>query len=154
MKRWTRSLILAVIVPLTLVGLTGCDNLNNTTYRVLDRFRVGGYDQWPDDKPKPPKAQFLWVKAWGTENQQTPKPKDIYIDSKLWDTCWLGDKYTIRKIGRDTCERTPESEMPTELKPGYAEKKAEWDRRAKEFEDRMRNDPEFRKKIQEKYGRQ
>lgn len=120
MKRWTRAIV-AVGVAVASLSLAGCDNPNDVEYRVLDRFHIADYNQIEDGPKKPPGDYFLWVKAWGTEQSSTPASKDLYIDKKLWDTCWTGDKYTVRYVGRDTCVRTPESIMPTTLRPDYPE---------------------------------
>jgi hypothetical protein len=99
----------AIFIALVLLAsLTGCD-ASKTEYRVIDRFQIAGYDKMPKSA-QPKEAQFLWLKPWTDE---TGKAKDLFVEKEVWDTCWMGDKYTDRIIGKDTCEHTPESKMPT-----------------------------------------
>lgn len=86
--------------------LTGCSSANVTQYEVLDRFHV-------IDATDPNKEYFLWLR------QDDGKVFDHFIPANqkaVWDGCWLGDNFYDLKVGKDYCERTERSEMPTSMK--------------------------------------
>ncbi len=98
------KILIASVLGLALIAIAilfGLKN-NTTTYDVVDRFQIVS-------KTAVTHPYLLWVK----EQNTTGKSKDIYVSKKLWDTCWMGDKFTVRRFGTDKCERTAHSVEPT-----------------------------------------
>ena len=100
MKRWA----LLVLIPLL---LTGC-SLNQQSYRVEDRFRI-------IDAKDPDRTYFLEIELppeeWVKDEKGTKKFRDTWVSEKVWADCYLGDRYVVKKIGQDKCERTEESRL-------------------------------------------
>jgi hypothetical protein len=82
-----RRLALALILG-CLTLLSGCANA--TEYQVLDRF----YMQHPANADH---TYFLWLKP------ATGPAFDHWVDKGTYDRCQLGDRYIVRRIGKDEC---------------------------------------------------
>ena len=109
----TGTIVLAA--GLTTAGLTGCSgsaaNANVTKYEVLDRFQA-------EDSTDPDRRYFIWIKPFSTQDDPKQKASDRYFkadERSIWDGCWLGDTFYDLVVGKDYCERTPKSTVPTRM---------------------------------------
>lgn len=102
------ALVGAAILAALAVG--GCSS-SDQEHEVLDVFIIQDYDTIPADR-RPETPNMIWIKDDSTQKGS----RDIFVSKEVWEGCWMGDIYTDRLIGKDGCERTANSVMPTRLK--------------------------------------